>query len=300
MDLIVIGAGVAGLTAAKAAAERGLKVACIESMMPGGLIININELDPALPGRTHAGCDLAAELMTEAMEAGVASIADVVTGVKRDDAALTDVALTVVCVGGENRANAVIIATGASLKPLGIPGEAEFENRGVAHCADCDGPMYRGKEAVVIGGGDSALQEALVLSGYCNRVHLIYRKSAPSANARLIEAVTQRSNIARRPGTIVEKISGDGAGVTGVVVRSAGANAAQTIPCHGVFAYVGLAANIGFLPPEIARDASGRITTDAQFKTSMPGVIAAGAVRAGCGGLIADAADEGARAAASV
>ena len=141
-DVIVIGQGIAGLTAAKQARQQGVSVACIEEQMFGGLVININELDGAIEG---SGTDLASNLMLEASEAGVEMLSECVTGIDTAGGRLivsTD--------QGSHNAAAVVIASGAKLRKLGVPGEAEFEYRGVASCADCDGPMYQEADVVVV------------------------------------------------------------------------------------------------------------------------------------------------------
>ena len=168
-DIIVVGNGIAGLTAAKNAARSGLAVACIEPMMFGGLVININELDPSPTGEHGSGTEMASTLMMEISDLGVENISETASAIAREGnliAVTTD--------GGKHHARALIVASGAKLKRLGIPGETEFEGRGVSQCADCDGPMYQNETAVVVGGGDSALQEALVLVQYCKSVQLVH------------------------------------------------------------------------------------------------------------------------------
>jgi thioredoxin reductase (NADPH) len=279
-DVIVIGTGIAGLAAAKYAAEKGLSVLALESNVFGGLVLNINELEGELQG---SGAELASNMLGELGDLGAENVSETVTGLSRVGDALlvsTDV--------NEYRGRAVIVASGARLKRLGIPGEAEFEGRGVAQCADCDGPLYQDQEVVVVGGGDSALQEALVLADYAKQVHLIHRSAKFRARPELVEAVAGRGNIAVRWNTVVEAITGSD-GVAAVGVRDTAQGKTEDIACSGIFAYVGLAPNSEFVPAEIARDEAGRLLTDASMQTKLPGVFAIGAVRSGYGGMLADA-----------
>ena len=286
-DVIVIGAGITGLTAAKHAAQSGRIIASVEALLFGGLVININELEPGLPGEQMSGTDLASNLMAEISDLGVESVSETVTALARDGDRLkltTD--------GGTHSARAVVVASGAKLKRLGIPGESEFENRGVSQCADCDGPMYKDEEVVVVGGGDSALQEALVLAQFCKRVHLVHRGAKFRAHQHLVDAVASRDNIHTLWNSVAEEISGAQM-LNKVRVRNTADGKTTEIPCTGFFAYVGLEPVSEFLPTEIKRDAGGFVVTDATLQTAMPGVFAAGAVRAGYSGMLVDAVKEG-------
>jgi thioredoxin reductase (NADPH) len=281
-DVIVIGEGVAGLTAAGELASSGLRVATMEAQLFGGLILNINELEPAPQGSTGGGAEFASGLVEAAANAGVESINEPVTGLEAANGTVK-----VLTEGGSRTARGVVVATGARLKRLGIPGETEFEGKGVSQCADCDGPMYQNETAVVVGGGDSALQEALVLAQYCKEVRLVHRGSAFDAKAHFQQAVDAQEKIKKTFNAEVTAVGG-GQMVEKVALKHADGRS-EDVSCAGLFAYVGLAANSEFLPDAIQRDADGRVTTNGKLETGLPGVWAVGAVRSGCGGLIDDA-----------
>lgn len=291
-DVIVIGEGIAGLTAASALAKHGLSTATFEQQLFGGLVLNVNELEPAPPGGEAGGAAFASEMTQANADAGVASIQEPVTAI-----AAADRGFTVTTDGGNYRARQVIVASGAKLKMLGMPGETEFEGRGVSKCADCDGPMFQNETVAVVGGGDSALQEAQVLSHYCGKVLLIHRGSAFRAQQRFIDQVAANEKIEPRFGTTVEAVLG-GNMVEKLRIRNAGGSG--EIPCAGLFVYIGLEPNGGFLPAEIKRDARGFITTNDALETSISGLWAVGAVRSGCGGSLTDAMAEAKRAADAV
>lgn len=291
-DVIVIGEGVSGLTAAGALAAGGLKVATIEAQLFGGLVINVNELDPVPAGKPGAGAELAAEMMQANGDAGVESLAEEVTEL-HDNGELK----TVVTASGSHSARRVIIASGARLKRLGVPGEAEFEGRGVSQCADCDGPMYQGEEVIVVGGGDSALQEALVLASYCRQVTLVHRGSALQGAPHFQQQVQASEKISIVWNATVDAILGTRM-VERVRIRQ-GDGKLEERACAGVFAYVGLEPNTAFLPPEIARDAAGFVQTGESLQTTLPSIWAVGAVRSGFGGTLTDADADARKAAAA-
>lgn len=291
-DVIIIGEGIAGLTAAGALAKKGLKAATFEQQIFGGLVLNVNELDPAPPGGEAGGAAFAAEMTGVNAEAGVTSIQEPVTAL-----AAGEDGYVVTTDGGSYRARQVIIASGAKLKSLNVPGEAEFEGRGVSKCADCDGPMFQNETVVVVGGGDSALQEAQVLTHYAGKVILIHRGAAFRAQQRFIDQVNGNDKIEKRFGTTVEAILG-GQMVEKISVKTAAGS--EEIAVAGVFAYIGLEPNTAFVPATVKRDGQGRIVTSDTLETALPGVWAVGAVRSGCGGSLDDAIAEARRAADAV
>ena len=287
-DVLVIGTGIAGLTAARQALRDGLVTATMESMFFGGLVTNVNELDGEPGG---SGSDVSAGLMMEISKMGVKNISEAADAISRDGDCLV-----VKGDAASHRARSVIIASGARLRRLGVPGEAELEEKGVSRCADCDGPFYQGKEVVVVGGGDSALQEALVLTEFARTVHLVHRGGKFRARQHLVDRLSEHSNIEVHMNTRVEAVLGTDE-VSGVKVR-AGDREAE-IACAGFFAYVGLEPVTEFVPAEIARDSAGFLQTDADLSTAMPGVFAAGAVRSGYLGMLTHAIAEGEAAARS-
>ena len=290
-DLIVIGTGITGLAAARQACQLGLATATIESHFFGGLVMNVNHLDGGIEG---SGSDVAANMMMEVSDLGAASITAAVTSIQREGELFA-----VHSDDGIHHARAVIVASGARLKRLGVPGEADLIDMGVSQCADCDGPMYRNKDVVVVGGGDSALQEAMVLAGYTRHVHLVHRGASFRARPDLVGKLASHSNISILLNTQVEAVRGS-QGVEGVRVRQTGADGrSREIDCAGFFAYVGLAPACDFAPPAILRDAAGFLVTDAGMRTAVPGLYAAGAVRSGYGGMLTHAIAEGIAAASA-
>jgi thioredoxin reductase (NADPH) len=282
-DVIVIGNGLAGLAAARNAARAGLSTASVEPQLFGGLVAGINHLDGLLAGENCSGISLAGSMMAENASLGVEQICATVTSMRRSDRTV------VVATDGESvHAKAVVIASGAKRKRLNVPGEAELMHRGVSDCADCDGPIFAGQQVIAVGGGDSALQEAAALAGYCSCVHLVHRRSDFRAKPHLIRETLGKNNVEVRYSSEVEEILGSGS-VSGVRLRDLATGQRSEVPCAAVFSYIGLVPNSDFAPAGIERDTGGAILTDTSMRTGMPGVFAIGAVRAGYRGQIVDA-----------
>jgi len=293
-DLIVIGEGIAGLTCANDAARAGLKVATFEANLFGGLVINITELEGYPEGRQTSGAELASELMEANGALNVASVQEPVTAVLASNGSFQ-----IKTSGSSYSARQVVAASGARMKKLGVPGEAEFEGRGVSQCADCDGPMFQNEEVVVVGGGDAALQEALVLARFCGKVHLLHRGERFRARPHFVERVTAEPKISIIWNSVLEEIAG-GKMVEKVRIRGTRDGQARELACAGVFVNVGLAPNSDFLPPDVRRDERGCVVTGDALEASVPGIWAVGAVRSGYSGLLKDAAAEAQRVAAAV
>lgn len=294
-DVLVIGGGLAGLTAARLAAERGLSVAALdEGGHMGGLVMNVGRID-GFPGADGtSGVELAAAALEALVEHGVEILPETASGIALDG----DIKV-VITESGRYAARTLVLASGARLRALGVPGEAALVGRGVSQCADCDAGFFTGQHVVVVGGGDSALQEALHLADYADRITVVTRGDALRAKEDYVAQAKANPKFAFRLSTTVDDILGDD-GVEGIRLCPADGGAAEDLACSGVFVFVGLEPNSGYLPDAIERDASGHVVTDAAYRTSVPGVYGVGAVRAGYSGQLADAVAEAAAAVADI
>ena len=292
-DVAVIGEGVSGLTAAQKLAQGGARVATFEAQLFGGLVVNVNELEPSPAEDGVSGAEYAAGLMQVNAELGVESIQEPVTAIRAVSGGFE-----VVTAETTRKARHIVVASGARLKRLGVPGEEEYEGRGVSQCADCDGPMYQGETAVVVGGGDSALQEALVLAQYCDQLYLVHRRDTYRARADLVEQIDSNPKITRIFNATVAAISGTEM-VQAVTLRHADGRE-EPLSCAGVFAYIGLVPSADMVPAEVQRDPAGCVKTNDELETAVRGLWAIGAVRSGYGGTLNDAIGEAERVAQSV
>jgi len=291
IDIVIVGAGVAGLTAAMVAGRYGVKVAVVDRMGVGGQISNAERIEnfPGFP-QGIAGHELGPLLHEQAEAAGCELMLDTIEQIAPEgDRFLVRGAETL-------RARAVIVAAGSTLRSLGIPGEEPFLGQGVSHCASCDGPLFKGEEVVVVGGGDSALDEALVLAAHAARVTVVHRGAILPAQQAIVARASADPKIAILLDTVVEEIVG-GAAVSGVRLRNRKSGEGRLQPVKGVFVYVGLEPNTTFLQGLVTLDGAGHIETDAMMQTSQPGLFAAGDIRKGSVALVAAAAGDGATAA---
>ena len=290
-DLIVIGAGLTGLTAARTAIERGKSVCLFEAELMGGLVVNVGKLEGYPATEDVSGIELAMVLAEQCMTLGVQITEEPVESLTLDgDSKVVKTA------SGEYRAPKVIVASGASLKKLGVPGESELYGRGVSQCAFCDGAMFTGQEVVVVGGGDAALQEALHLAEHCSKVTMVVRGNRLRGRQSYVAKAADDPKFAFRWNTVVEAVEGSD-GVDGVSLRDTKKETTESLACMGVFVFVGVAPNTGYLPNTVARDAEGAVTVNASLESSVPGLYAAGAARAGYLGQAANAVGEGTAAA---
>ena len=279
-EVAVIGGGLAGLSAARHAARLGRLVTLFESSgMYGGQVATVDHVDGLpVPGE-FSGQDLAIALLEDCRKVGVRVIEAQIDRLDPgEQIVLTD------WEGQAHTPEAVIVASGASLRKLGVPGEEQFTGRGVSRCASCDGGFYRGMDVVVVGGGDAAVHEALVLARMSRQVIMVCR-SPLKANREYINRLDARENVRFVWDSEVAEVMGE-MKVTGVRVRNVVSGATSEIAAAGVFPFIGVLPSTAFLP-ETMREASGHMTS------SDPRIIAVGAARADYGGMAVQAMAEG-------
>jgi thioredoxin reductase (NADPH) len=277
-DVIVVGAGPAGLTAATQAARAGLKALCLDKLAPGGALINLGQLHDVEDASD--GPQVASQLTDDATAAGVEIGFGEVVRLSGSGPWTVETAE-----GEHHTGRAVVVATGLGKGRLGLPGEDQYEGRGLSHCASCDGPLYAGLPVIVAGAAGWAPYEAEELKAFASEVTVI-----DTVAARLPDGVRHLD------GRIVALEGSDG--LQSVVVESGGAR--KTVPTSAVFVYVGQSPAAEFVPDSLARDATGHIVVDEGGRTSAATVFAAGDVRAGARHHLADAIADGRRAAQAI
>ena len=291
-DVVIIGGGLAGMTAGMYAANYGLRTGLIEQMMGGAQIINIEKIEnfPGFPEGV-AGAELAPAVQEQCMNAGVEFIMGEATGVTQDGdfkVVATD--------SGDFRGRAVIVAAGSSLRSLGIPGEEELNGRGVSNCATCDGPMFMGETVGVVGGGDSAVEEALTLTDYVDKVLLFHRRDQLRAQEALQQRLLGNPKVEVLWDTVVEAVLGEDT-VSGVRARNVVTNMENVIDLSGLFVYVGLEPNSQLVSGLVPVDNAGHIPVNLSMETSVPGLYAAGDLRQNSASQLVSSAGDGATAA---
>ena len=291
-DVIVVGSGLAGLTAGLFAARYGLSTLVLEANIPGGHLISIEKIEdfPGFPDGIP-GYELCPNLQRQVADQGAEFQRTEVLSLEAEDRFWS-----VVTSKERYLAKAVIVATGSTLKELDIPGAAKFQGKGVSHCASCDGPLYNGQVVGVVGGGDSALQEALTLTNYTERIILFHHAAEFSAQHAYQKGILGHSKIEVRYQNVVEEILGDG-GVTGVRVRDVATGEKTQLALAGVFVYVGLKPNTAFLKNTLHLSDTGHIPTDVWMRTERPGLYAVGDIRQDSPAQAITSAGEGATAA---
>jgi len=275
-DLVVIGAGPAGLTAAIYAARAKLDVLLLEKAAPGGQILMTDWIEnyPGFPdGLT--GADLIMKMIEQVKRFGVSIETNEVKSLdfstSEKQLQLSDRTVS---------AKSVIIASGASPRKLGVPGEGRYYGRGVSTCATCDAPFFKNSVVAAVGGGNTAVQESLFLTRFADKVYLVHRRRQLRAEKLLQDRAFANEKIQVLWNSKVTAINGSDAGVTSITIDNVVTGKSVDLPVEGCFIWVGTIPNTGFLKNSIALDEDGFIEVNHRMETSVPGVFAAGDVRA--------------------
>lgn len=303
LDLAIIGGGPAGLTAGLYATRGGLKnVIMFEMGMPGGQITSSSEIEN-YPGQVEvvSGMDLMANWPEQCQRFGLKHEMAQIDRVTKTG----DVFTLITNDKKEFQAKTVLIATGSVPKRAGFKGENEFFGKGVSTCATCDGFFYRGKEVAVIGGGDSAIEEAVYLSKMCKKVYLVHRRDTYRAAPSTIEHMKHAENIEEVTNVMVEEVYGDMSGVQGIKVKHRETGEVRDLPTPGVFVFVGRDVLNAPLKQEDGTylcdlNDAGEVIVDLRMRTSVAGLYAAGDIRIDAPKQVVCAAGDGATAAVNI
>jgi thioredoxin reductase (NADPH) len=303
LDLAIIGGGPAGLTAGLYATRGGLKnVIMFEMGMPGGQITSSSEIEN-YPGQVEvvSGMDLMANWPEQCQRFGLKHEMAQIDRVTKSG----DIFTLTTNDKKEFQAKTVLIATGSVPKRAGFKGENEFFGRGVSTCATCDGFFYRGKEVAVIGGGDSAIEEAVYLSKMCSKVYLVHRRDTYRAAPSTIEHMKHAANIEEVTNVTVEEVYGDMSGVQGLKVKHRETGEIRDLPTPGVFVFVGRDVLNAPLKQEDGSflcdlNEAGEVVVDLRMRTSVKGLYAAGDIRIDAPKQVVCAAGDGATAAVNI
>jgi len=275
-NVIVIGSGPAGLTAALYSARANLQPLLIEGLEAGGQLM-MTTLVENWPGHRDGimGPDLMAEMRAQAEKFGAEIIQNYVTEVD-----CSETPFTVTTADAVYKAKSIIIATGASARLLGLPSERRLMGHGVSTCATCDGYFFRGQEIAVVGGGDSAMEEANFLTKFASKVLLVHRRDSFRASKIMQDKVRANPKIEIRTNAIVQEIRDSGKGeVTSMVLEDVNTGESSEVPISGVFVAIGHTPNTDLFKGFLELDSDGYIRTHDGSKTNIPGVFACGDVQ---------------------
>jgi thioredoxin reductase (NADPH) len=282
-DVVIVGAGPAGLAAALYTARDRFNTLILEKFMPGGQIINTNRIENYPGIERIEGPSLIESMQKQAQNFGT----EIKTGCEVTKLEkLQDDNITIYCDQDKFTARVVILAPGSSYRKLGIPGEEQFQGAGVSYCGTCDAPFFKDKHVVSVGGGNTAVEETLHLTKYASKVTLIHRRDEFRATKVLAEEVKQKanepnSNLVIKYSTVATAIQGNGK-VQSVKLKNVKTNQQENYPCDGVFIFVGMVPNTEFLKGFVQLTDRGFIKCDcAYLRTNVPGVFVAGDCRIG-------------------
>jgi thioredoxin reductase (NADPH) len=273
--IVILGSGPAGLTAALYTARANLEPVVISGTQLGGQVSITYEVEnyPGFP-EGSTGPELVERMQKQAERFGARVVVDEVIEVDFSKGP----PFRLKTYGDEFEAEAVVVATGASPRRLGIPGEERMIGKGVSFCATCDGFFFRDKQVVVVGGGDSALEEGLFLTRFASHVRVVHRRDALRAGETLKRRALSNDKMSFTWDTVVDEIVGDGK-VEAVRLRNVKTGVVQRTPADGVFIYIGHFPNTDFFRGQLAMDEHGYLTTDERMMTNLAGVFAAGEVQ---------------------
>lgn len=273
-DLIIIGAGPAGMSASIYGSRAGLKTAMLEMGAPGGKLVKTAEISNWPGIKETNGAQLASDMFEHSTAFGSEYLYGNV--VKVEDG---NPYKKVICDDGNvYEAKAVIVATGTQERMLNIPGEAENVGRGVSYCAVCDGAFFRNQEVVVIGGGNSALEESNYLTQFASKVHIVIRRDVFRADQIIQDSLKGNEKINVIPKHVPVRILDDGMRVSGIVLQHVETKEETTIDCHGIFPYIGQDPATAFLEGLDVLDERGYMIVDENCETKIPGIYGAGDV----------------------
>ena len=274
MSIAIIGGGPAGLAAGIYASRGGANVKLFEELFPGGQIVKTHKVEnyPGLTGGPD-GYTLAAALEKHAAEFDLPVVYGSVADLK-----LAEQEKTFTVNGEDYAADAVILCMGAGPRKLGHPDEDRFVGAGISYCATCDGAFYRGKDVAIVGGGDTAVADALYLSALCNKVYLIHRRDQFRAAATLVDRVKRAENVELVLNSTVAGLSGEDK-LSSVTVEDKFTHEMRELPVSGLFVAVGILPRTELVKEQVELDGGGFIVTDKNMQTSIPGVFAAGDIR---------------------
>ncbi|HEX7938152.1 MAG TPA: thioredoxin-disulfide reductase [Gemmatimonadaceae bacterium] len=278
-EVVIVGAGPAGMCAAMYTGRAMLDAVVLERGFPGGELLN-TELVEDYPGfETILGSELAQKFQEHAVKFGAAFKTGITVDAvrKRADGLLE----TVTDTGDTSVSPTVIITAGGTPVKLGIPGELEYAGKGVSYCAICDGAFFRNHTIAVVGGGDAAVEEADFLTRYANKVYLIHRRADLRASKILQQRLFENPKIEMIWDTAVERVEGDGQGLVNTLkLRNLKTNAQRDLAVTGLFVFIGFKPNSGIIKGHVDHDEMGYIKTDQNMQTNIPGLFAAGDLRA--------------------
>ncbi|MEO7712496.1 MAG: FAD-dependent oxidoreductase [Gemmatimonadaceae bacterium] len=276
-DVVIVGAGPAGMCAALYTGRSMLKTAVLERGIPGGELLNTEKLDDWIGEKSILGWELAKKFEEHSREFGAEYVTANVTRVTRREDGLFD---TVTDGDDVYRSPAVIVTAGGTPVKLGIPGELEFAGKGVSYCAICDGAFFKQQVIVVVGGGDAAVEEADFLTRYASKVYVIHRRDEFRASRILQERLRANPKVEVLWSTVPVEIVGDGQGLmSGIVLRDVKTDAVRTLDATGCFVFVGFRPNTGIIDAHFDHDDMGYVLTDTSMQTSIKGLFAAGDLR---------------------